>query len=80
MIMPKKRQMLSAGTMAMLMRKVCDENAMDVQSMRISSEGAEELGIRLYERARELTLMAAKLALHGKRKTIKRSDIELASR
>jgi len=76
--MPKKKQMLSAGTMAVLMRKVLDDNAMDVRTMRVSEDGAEELGIILHERARKIIMEAAKLALHAKRKTIKRSDINLA--
>lgn len=78
--MPRKKQTISCVSTANLMRKVLDENAMDVQSMRIGDDGAEQLGIFLYERAREITLRAAKFALHGKRKTIKRSDVELATR
>ncbi len=78
--MPKKKQMISQGTMAVLMRKVLDDNAMDVHSMRISDDGSEELGIILYERAKEIILRAARMAVHAKRKTIKRSDIDLAKR
>lgn len=79
-MMPKKKQMLSKGTMAVLMREVLDRNAMDVESMRIGDDAAEELGRILYEQAREIILKAAKLAIHAKRKTIKLSDISLASR
>ncbi len=78
--MPKKKQPISAGAMARIMRKILDENAMDVHSMRISEDGSEELGAILYEHAREIILRAARMAVHAKRKTIKRCDIDFAKR
>lgn len=70
--------MLSEGTMRVLMRKILDENAFDVESMRVSDEAGRELGIILYDNAKKIILKAVKMAIHAKRKTIKLSDIRLA--
>ena len=68
--MPRKRSLIPAAPMAELMRRAGAE--------RVSDEAAKALAYVLMDIATEISKDAINFAKHANRKTIKRSDIELA--
>lgn len=78
--MPKKKQEFPGGHCRNQMRKILDNNSFTVDEMRIANEAADEVGKNIFNFVKRITLHAAKLSKHAGRKTLKRSDVELAAK
>ena len=70
--MPRKRSIVAAAPMADILRKAGAE--------RVSDEAARAMADLMFEKAFEIAKDAVMYAKHAGRKTIKRSDVDLAKK
>lgn len=78
--MPKFMKAIPAGTCYRIVKGFIKSRGMGPEEFRIGNDAMIELSNILMARAEEIVVQALKLAKHAGRKTLKRSDIELASR
>ena len=70
--MPRKKSIIAAATMAEMLRRAGAE--------RVSDDAAREFAELATDIATEIAKDAIQLARHAGRKTVKKSDIELAKK